>query len=197
VLELADGLVSRELLRSPGLFSIHVAAGAEVTVGVLTTLVRAGKGRLGEVVDPPAGTKPPFWSECFRRDPDGLARALSTSGPVVENDSWDVDPKALLHLFVGDSRKLVTEGTSAKATLESIAAKKNGDEAKVKLEAVIVHRDPALKDVHDRLKVWATLRGPLDGSGPPRKETVEVQELAATGRKRVVKYEVVRTPTAR
>lgn len=204
VTEVEDGLARKEDFRLElGERSWKRADGVLLTLApeeaAVASVTRAGKARLASGVTFP-GRSAPVLAETyalFLADPDALVRALQPSAPVAEKDSWDVDPKALLHLFAPENQKLVTDGTHATATLDSFTTKKDRTEAKIKLDALVLFKDAAAAKGAEpsRLKLWATLHASVDGSHPPRKESVEYQLLLADGSRRVAKYELARSPT--
>jgi hypothetical protein len=105
----------------------------------------------------------------MRRDPDGLARAIQPDEPMKVDDRWEVEPRDLVWLLVGTKTK-VQEGSKATATLESVKKKEGVPEAVITLKAKIDFTKNDDPDTVCRLVVEAQLRGPIDGSAPPRKE---------------------------
>jgi hypothetical protein len=119
----------------------------------------------------------------LRRDPDGLARALSTDEKVSVGEEWAVDLASLLLLYGPPRAKLVEEGSKAKATLESVKKKDDVTSVVITLKAKIKFTTPDEADEPGSIKIDATLRGPADGSGFPSKEKVSVTSRTADGSK--------------
>ncbi len=114
----------------------------------------------------------------LQRDPDGLARAIQPDDPMKVDDRWEVEPRDLVWLLVGSKAK-VQEGSKATATLESVKKARAAEppdksggapEAVITLKAKIDFTKNDDPDKVYRLVVEAQLRGPIDGSAPPRKE---------------------------
>ncbi|MEZ0229653.1 MAG: hypothetical protein ACAI25_13570 [Planctomycetota bacterium] len=110
----------------------------------------------------------------LNKDPDALVRAIQPDEKMKVDDRWEVEAKDLLVHFVGPKAKLIEEGTKAVATLENLRKKDDKLEASISLKATS-HNTPADDpDTQRKITIKATLKGPADGSAPPRKTDVDV-----------------------
>jgi len=128
----------------------------------------------------------------MRRDPDALARAIQPDqgDKMKVDDRWEVEPRDLVWLLAGSKTK-VKEGSKATATLESVKKKDGKDEAVLTLKARIDFTRNDDPELVCRLVVEAELRGPIDGSAPPRKErlTFSIKEGEQKKTSQVVQLE--------
>jgi hypothetical protein len=127
------------------------------------------------------------------RDPDALVRAIQPEDKMKVDDRWEVEPKDLLTHFVSSKAK-VLDGSKAVATLEGLKKKDNKIEASIALKATIYYATVDDPDTKCRLTVTASLKGPIDGSSPPRKVKVDVATKQGDEKKLTLHLSFDRTP---
>ncbi len=110
----------------------------------------------------------------LNKDPDALARAIQPDEKMKVDDRWEVEPKDLLVHYVGSKAKLIEEGTKAVATLENVRKKDGKTEGTISLKATIHYSPPDDPDAKCKITIKATLKGPIDGSAPPRSTKVDI-----------------------
>jgi hypothetical protein len=174
-----DGLAASELLEVLSGDYTHEQQNSSYSTsssgGGAKTVERTGKSRLAS--EDVAGLDHVTFKHvhdvgnALRRDPDALARAIQPDDKMKVDDRWEVEPRDLLRLFVGGKTKL-RDGSKAIATLESVKKKEDKSEASISLKATVLYIKTDDPDTPCRLSITASLRGPIDGSAPPRKEKV-------------------------
>jgi hypothetical protein len=121
-------------------------------------------------------------TSALRRDFDALCRACQTDEKVKVDEKWGLEPEELLYPITGSKVKLL-EGSKATATLDALKTRDGKLEGVITVKATIFFSKNDDPDTKCRLGIEATIRGPVDGSGPPKKEKVNLSFKDGDGAK--------------
>lgn len=176
----ADDLPATEQITIYSGQYLHTQGGGSFSSGMGQsdkTIKRSGKARMAsDVLGTNFGGNFKHTKDvglALQRDPDAVARAIEFDDKLKVDDRWEVEPDELLLHLLGTKAKL-GDGAKAVASLDALHVKDGVKEATISLKATLPYTLKDDPDTERKLVITGTLRGPVDGSAPPRKMTLDI-----------------------